>query len=139
MLLIFLSPAANRSSEKNICKRFWCKGTDFPYECEFSSKKTYTKYELLRTCFSRILATDKETNIVQNICLTEQPLHKITTGCLWNFSFLNICMHLITNFTCKNTIFERILSRSIPHKCSGKRCFQNIGGTNMKTPTPNTA
>ena len=84
---------------------------NFPCEYEFSLKKTYNKYELLRTCFSRILATDKETHIVQNICLTEQSfLNKITTGCLWNFSFLEVCMHLIANFTCKDRIFEIIWS-----------------------------
>ena len=58
---------------------------------------------------SRILATDEETIIVQNISLKERPLHKITTGCLRNFSFLKVCMRLIANFTCKDTIFERIL------------------------------
>ena len=43
-------------------------------ECEFSLKnKNNTKNELLRTCFSWALAADKGTNIVQNICLTEEP------------------------------------------------------------------
>ena len=41
-----------------------------------------------------------------------QPLHKITSGSLRNLSFLEVCMHLNANFTCKNTIFERILSTS---------------------------
>ena len=97
---------------KNICSKIWYKETvmdnrsvNFPCECEFSLKKTYNKYELLQTGFSKILATDKETNIVQNICLTEQSfLNKITTGCLLNFSFLEVCMHLIANFTCNDTI-----------------------------------
>ena len=82
---------------------------NFPCECEFSLKKTYTKNELLPTCFLIILVTDKETNIVENICLTKQPfLNKITTGYLWNFSFLEVCMYLIAYFTCKDTVFERI-------------------------------
>ena len=57
--------------------------------------------------FARVLATDHGANIVQNICLTEQSfLSKITTGYLWKFPFLEICMHLISNFTCKNAIFN---------------------------------
>ena len=45
----------------------------------------------------------------QNICLIEQSfLNKITTGSLLNFSFLEVCMHLIANFTCNDTILERI-------------------------------
>ena len=62
-------------------------------------------------CVSRILATDKEANFVQNRCLTEQSfLNIITTGCLWNIFFLEVCIHLIANFTCKDIIFERILT-----------------------------
>ena len=57
----------------------------------------------------RHLTTNKETCIVQSICLTEQSfLNKITTGCLLNFSFIEVCMHLIANFICNDTIFERI-------------------------------
>ena len=102
---------------KNICSKNLiyrnCKrnsrSVNFPCECEFSLKKTYNKYELLRTCFSRILATDKETHIVQNICLMERSfLNKITTGCLLNFSFLEVRVHLVANFTCNDTILERI-------------------------------
>ena len=101
---------------KNICSKVFVwrncnrnsRSVNFPCECEFSLKKTYNKYELLQTGFSKILATDKETNIVQNICLTEQSfLNKITTGCLWNFSFLEVCMHLIANFTWKDAIFKK--------------------------------
>ena len=74
-----------------------------------SLKKTYNKYDLLRTCFSRILATDKETLILQIICLIEQSfLNKITTGSLLNFSFLEVCMYLIASFTCNDTILEII-------------------------------
>ena len=62
-------------------------------------------------------------------------MSKITTGCLWNFSFLEVCMDLIANFTCKDTIFKRIWSsfygiflnwtyRSIVHKCFKKRCLR---------------
>ena len=65
-------------------------------------KKNYQKYELLGTAFSRIMATDKETNIVENICVTEQSFSSITTtGCLWNLSFLEDCMHLIANLIAK--------------------------------------
>ena len=82
---------------------------NFPCECEFSLKKTYNKCELFRTCFLRILATDKETHIVQNICLTEQSiLNKIITGYMLNFSVLEVCMHLIANFICNDTTFQRI-------------------------------
>ena len=85
------------------------RSVNFPYKCEFSFKKTYTKYELLRAYFSRILATDKGTNMVQNIRVTEQLfLNKITTDCLWNFFVFGVCMQLISNFTCKDTIFKII-------------------------------
>ena len=48
-------------------------------------------------------------HIVQNICFKEQSfLNKITTGCLLNFSFLDVYTHLIANLKCNNTIFERI-------------------------------
>ena len=100
---------------KNICSKNMIqrncnrniRSINFPCECEFSLKKTYNKYELLRTCYLRILATDKETNILQKICHTEQSCNlKI----LWSVSFLEVHMHLIANFTCKDTIFERIWS-----------------------------
>ena len=48
--------------------------------CQFSLKKTYNKCELLRTCFLIILATDKETHIVQNMSyrtvIFEQNYHR---------------------------------------------------------------
>ena len=85
------------------------RSVSFPCECEFSLKKSYNKDELLWTFFSRNLATDKGAHTVQNICLTEQSFfNKVTTGCLLNFSFLKVCMHLIVNFICNDTIFERI-------------------------------
>ena len=37
-------------------------------------------------------------------------LNKITTGCLLNFSFLEVCLHLTASFTCNDTIFERIFN-----------------------------
>ena len=37
-------------------------------------------------------------------------LNKITTGCLLNFSFLEVCLHLIASFTYNDTIFERIFN-----------------------------
>ena len=76
---------------KNICSKVFVwrncnrnsRSVNFPCECEFSLKNTYNKYELLRMCLSRILATDEEINVVQNIFLTEQSfLNKITTSCL---------------------------------------------------------
>ena len=94
-----------RNFNRNSLNGYW----RFSIWMWISLKKTYNKYELLRTCFSRILVTDKDTNIVENICLTEQSfLNKITTGCLLNFSFLEVCMHLTANFICNDTIFERI-------------------------------
>ena len=76
---------------KNICSKVFVwrncnrnsRSVNFPCECEFSLKNTYNKYELLRMCLSRILATDEEINVIQNIFLTEQSfLNKITTSCL---------------------------------------------------------
>ena len=88
--------------------------------------------------FSRILATDKGTNTIQNICRTKQPfLSKITTDCLWNFSFLEVCIHLISSFTCKDTIFKRISSScygAIVHKCSKKGCFLRYWRNLQETP-----
>ena len=75
------------------CKRN-SSSVSFPCERKFFLKRTNTKYQLLRTCFWRTLAT----NIEQNICLTEQPfLSKATTDSIWNFPFLEVCMHLIVN------------------------------------------
>ena len=74
----------------------------------------YFVYELLRTCFSRILVTDKETHIVQNRCLTKQSfLNKITISSLLNF-FFSLSLYALdaylmhSNFTCNHSIFERI-------------------------------
>ena len=40
---------------------------------------------------------------------TEQSfLNKITIGCLLNFSFVEVCMYVIADFICNDTIFERI-------------------------------
>ena len=89
--------------------------------------------------FSRALVINKETNILQNICLIELPfLRKITTEYKWNLSFLEVCMHLISNFTCKDKIFKRIsgscdiifLNETIVHKCS-KKGFSEIFGELM--------
>ena len=75
------------------CKRN-SSSVSFPCERKFFLKRTNTKYQLLRTCFWRTLAT----NIEQNICLTEQPfLSKATTDSILNFPFLEVCMHLIVN------------------------------------------
>ena len=132
-----------RNCNKNI------RSVNFPCESKFSMKKTYTKYELLQRCFSRILATDKETNIVQNICLTEQSfLNKITTGCLWNFFFLEVSMHLIAHFTCKDTSFERILGSRYgiflnwtyrSHRIYKKSVFEILEELIRKHPQWNTA
>ena len=76
----------------------------FHVDVSFPSKiSPPTKYELLWMC-SRKFSTDKAMNI-----LTEQPfLSKITTDCLWDFSFLEVCLYLISYLTCKGKIFERI-------------------------------
>ena len=123
------------------------RSANFPCEWKFSLKKTYNKYELLRTCFSRILAIDKETYIVQNICLTEQSfLNKIATGCLLNFLFLRfVCTWLLILHAMIQSLkesgvvatesFSIELIEFIVHKCSKKRCFQNIGGTYKKSST----
>ena len=66
------------------CKRN-SSSVNFPCERKFFLKRTNTKYQLLRACFWRTLAT----NIEQNICLT--------TDSIWNFPFLEVCMHLIVN------------------------------------------
>ena len=78
--------------------------------------------------FSRTLATNKGTNMVKNTCITEQPLlSKITTDRLWSFSCLEVCMHLISNFTYNHKIFERLSS-----SCYGIFLKWNFGGTYAK-------
>ena len=63
---------------------------------------------VLQECWQQII----KQNIAQNTCFTEQLfLIIITTNYLPNFSFLEAFMHLISNFTCKDTICKRI-SRS---------------------------
>ena len=65
--------------------------------------------------FLRVLATDKRTNIVQDICLTEQPFFsKITSGCLWNFSFLEVWLHLIGHTAWKVSEFRVISGQCFP-------------------------
>ena len=74
----------------------------FHVNVNFPSKRSApTKYELLRMCSGKFSA-DKAMNI-----LTEQPiLSKITTDCLWNFSFFEVCLYLISNFTCKHGLLN---------------------------------
>ena len=74
--------------------------------------------------------------ILYRTCLIEQPfLSKITTGCLRNFSFLEVYMYLNFNCTCKDTNFKRSrvvalkpfsfeLKETIVHKCSKKNIFE---------------
>ena len=123
------------------------RSVNFPFECEFSFKKAYNKYELLRTWFSRILATDKETNIVQNICLTEQAFWtKLPLAACGTFLFSKfLCTWLLISHARIQSLKESgvvamesssiELIEVIVHKCSKKRCFQNIAGTYKKTPT----
>ena len=99
-----------RNFNRNSLNRYW----RFSIWMWISLKKTYNKYELLRTCFSRILVTDKETHIVQNRCLTKQSfLNKITISSLLNF-FFSLSLYALdaylmhSNFTCNHSIFERI-------------------------------
>ena len=76
-----------------------------------ASVSNFGKNELLRRVFVRILAADNGTNIAQNKGLAEDPfLRKTTTGCFRSFSFLEPCMYLVSNFTCKATIFKKISS-----------------------------
>ena len=42
------------------------RSVNFSGEFEFSLNNSYTKNERLRSCFSRILATDDETNMAHN-------------------------------------------------------------------------
>ena len=47
--------------------------------------------------------------LYRNICLVEQPFFsKATNGYLWNFSFLDLFMHLVSNFTRKDTILSKL-------------------------------
>lgn len=81
----------------------------FQVNVNFPWKRPFAINEPLRTCFSKLLATDNGINIVQNICLIEQKsLSKTTTGCLWNFFCLELCMHFISNFTSKDNIKENL-------------------------------
>ena len=119
---------------------------NFPCECEFSLKKTYNKYELLRTCFSRILVTGKETNIVQNIVLqnihfwTKLPLAACGTFlfskfvCTWLLILHARIQSLKESGVVAMESFSIELIKVIVHKCSKKMCFRNIGGTYKKTP-----
>ena len=89
-------------------------------------------------CFSRILATNKETNIVQNMCLMEQLfLSKIT---VWNFSFVEVCMQFLILHTRIESLKEsRVvdmesflieLIEAIGHKCSKKHPQRNTTSDN---------
>ena len=113
-------------------------------------KKKYTKYELLQTCFSRILATDEETNTVQNTCLTEQPLHKITIGCFYaTFLFSKfVCIWLLMLHATMQSLkrswvvamesFTIELIEAIVHKCSKKGVFKILEEITRKHPYRNT-
>ena len=79
-----LTKISSKKLVESNCKRN-SSSVNFPCERKFFLKRTNTKYQLLRACFWRTLAT----NIEQNICLT--------TDSIWNFPFLEVCMHLIVN------------------------------------------
>ena len=91
--------------------------------------------------FQEFLPQIKEQILYGIYIHTEQPfLSKITTDCLWNCSFPEVCVHLISNFTWKvqslkeslvvaTESFSIELKETIVHKCSTRRCFRNIGGT----------
>ena len=83
---------------KNICSKNLTyrncnrnrRSVNFPCECEFPLKKTYNKYELLRTSFSRILATDKETHInsmMMLLCITQHLSN------IWSSVYENVKQH----------------------------------------------
>lgn len=75
-------------SWKIFVRKSWCKVAVMEIVVR---KFSNIKNELIPSCFSWILATDNGTNIVQSMCLTEQSfLSKTTTGCLWNFSFIEL-------------------------------------------------
>ena len=107
-------------------------------------KKISDKYERLQTCYLRILATDKETNIVQNKCLTEQSfLNKIATGYLWTSLFSKfVCTWLLTLHARIQPLRE---SRVVAIESFSidlidvinviKRCFRDIEGTYTKIST----
>ena len=103
---------------KNICSKNFIyrncnrnsRSVNFPCESEISLKKTYNKYELLRTSFSRILATDKETYIVQNICLTEQSFWtQSTLAACWTFlSSKFVCTWLLMLYAMIQSLKESL-------------------------------
>ena len=66
------------------------RSVNFPCECGFPLKKTYNKYELLRTSFSRILATDKETHINSMMMLLCIAQHLSN---IWSSVYENVKQH----------------------------------------------
>ena len=81
----------------------------FQVNVNFLWKRPFAINEPLRTCFSKLLATDNGINIVQNMSYRTEIFEQ-TTDCLWNFFCLELCMHFISNFTSR-IILKRI-SRS---------------------------
>ena len=80
---------------------------NFSCECEFSLKRPILSMNYFECVFSRTLAINKGTNIVQKICLTEQPfLSKITTDCLRNFLFSK-CVCIWFQILRKDTSLEK--------------------------------
>ena len=118
---------------------------NFPCEYEFSLKKTYNKYELLRTCFSRILAAGKETLLYRTYVLqnshfwTKLPLAACGTFlfskfvCTW-LLILHVRIESLkeSGVVAMDSFSIEIIEVTV-HKCSKKRCFRNIGGTYKKT------
>ena len=72
----------------------------------FSWKRPIISMNYFERIFQKFWPQIKK-QILYRTCLTKQSfLNKITTGWLWNLSFLEFCMHLIANFTCKDTMKE---------------------------------
>ena len=110
-------------------------------EIEFWKIPVRTKYELIWTCFSRTLVTDKGANIVQNICLTEQPFWaKLPVTVCETFIYSKfVCIWFLILHTRIQSwkesqvaaieSFSIDLKETIVRKCSKKRCIRNNGGT----------
>ena len=58
--------------------------------------------------------------ILYRKCLTEQTfLSKSTIGCLWNFCFLEVCVNLVSNFTCKIQFLKESRAESYSIELTG--------------------
>ena len=103
---------------KNICSKNMIqrncnrniRSINFPCECEFSLKKTYNKYELLRTCFSRILAAGKETLLYRTYVLQNSHFWtKLPLAACWTFLFSKlVCTWLLILYAMIKSLKESL-------------------------------